>query len=91
MQDHDMKKKHTVVISRDECKGCGRCVDACPRGVLAMADTLNLYGFPFAAPVNPLCIGCGSCFYACPEPGAITVLEEADDEGNEDNGERDGS
>jgi NAD-dependent dihydropyrimidine dehydrogenase PreA subunit len=82
-----MKKTHAVAISRDECKGCGRCVDACPRGVLAMADALNVYGYAFADPVNPGCIGCGACFYSCPEPGAITVFESAgegsDDEGGE--------
>jgi len=71
------KRQYTVVISRDECKGCGRCVAACPRQVLAMAEALNIYGLPYAEPVKAMCIGCGACFYACPEPGAVTVLESA--------------
>ncbi len=73
------KKQFSVVVSRDECKGCGRCVSACPRQVLAMAEALNLYGFPYATPTKDTCIGCGACFYACPEPGAITVLETSTD------------
>ena len=35
-----------VVIAVDECKGCERCVNACPRGVLMMGTHLNKLGFP---------------------------------------------
>ena len=35
-----------VVIAVDECKGCERCVNACPRGVLRMGTHLNKLGFP---------------------------------------------
>lgn len=34
-------KSFEVVIAFDECKGCERCVIACPRGVLRMGVHLN--------------------------------------------------
>ena len=71
-----MKFHHRVCIAVPECKGCRRCVNACPRGVLAMGTHLNVMGFPTAEVVKDDCTGCGICFYTCPEPGAVTILRE---------------
>lgn len=68
-------KRHKVEVNPEECKGCGRCLLACPRMVLAMGKHLNEMGYTFVQPVKDECIGCGACFYQCPEPGAITVYE----------------
>lgn len=68
--------KFKVKIAFDECKGCSRCVNACPRGVLAMGTKLNIMGFVAAEVVKDACVGCGICFYTCPEPGAVTVIRE---------------
>ncbi|MDD3119052.1 MAG: ferredoxin family protein [Victivallales bacterium] len=73
------KKKFRTVIIPDECKGCNRCVVACPKQVLIMTDLLNCNGVPYAQYTGDGCIGCGACFYSCPEPGAITVLEETEE------------
>lgn len=70
-----MKKSFRVDIAFEECKGCERCIGACPRSVLAMGTKLNHMGFPTAHYTGSGCIGCGSCFYTCPEPGAVTVTE----------------
>lgn len=72
----DRKKVFTVHIEADECKGCERCIFACPKSVLKMSDQLNINGLPHADYIGSGCIGCGSCFYTCPEPGAVTVIEE---------------
>ncbi len=69
------KKTYEVIIATDECKGCERCVIACPRGVLAMGTALNKLGFPAVVRTGNACIGCGGCFYTCPEPGALTIVE----------------
>lgn len=69
------KKRFRVQITPDECKGCGRCVKACPKKLLKLGTQLNFMGVPFAVAEQENCIGCGSCFYTCPEPGAVTVFE----------------
>lgn len=77
------KKKFKVIVSFEECKGCERCVNACPRSVLIMGSHLNHMGFPAAQYKGAGCIGCGSCFYTCPEPGAITIIRLADTGGEQ--------
>ena len=72
------RKKYRAVPEPDECKGCGRCVRACPKKLLKMGTKLNFIGVPYAVFEGDGCVGCGACFYACPEPGAITVCEIED-------------
>lgn len=74
------EKTFTVEIDLDLCKGCVRCVNACPKKLLKMSDTINSMGFPVAIYAGKGCIGCGACFYGCPEAGAITVFEVTTDE-----------
>lgn len=72
-------KKFSVLIEVEQCKGCGRCVLACPRSVLKMSSKLNSMSFPSAYYTGSGCVGCGGCFYTCPEPGAVTVFEEEEE------------
>lgn len=73
-------KKFIVKISKDECKGCERCIKSCPKNVLRMeAVHINIMGLPYAEYCGSGCIGCGACFYNCPEPGAVTILEVIED------------
>ena len=51
------------------CKGCGRCISACPKDCLTAGTEIN----PATGLVPVLldltrCNGCGLCFDACPEP-----------------------
>ena len=68
-------KKFRVEITPDECKGCLRCVNACPRNVIESTNKVNMMGVVYVKYCGEGCIGCGACFYTCPEPGAITVYE----------------
>ena len=44
----------TVTFRTDWCKGCGLCVDACPKGCLAIAaDKINKKGYSPAVMENP--------------------------------------
>ncbi|OGV48496.1 MAG: ketoisovalerate oxidoreductase [Lentisphaerae bacterium GWF2_44_16] len=76
----EKKKEFFPVIEAEECKGCGRCVNACPKKVLEMGISLNAMGSAYAAYKGDGCIGCGACFYNCPEPGAITIIEKIEDD-----------
>ena len=66
-----------VMINELLCKGCGLCVRACPKGVLALSKTkLNAKGYHPAEPVVPeACIGCASCARTCPDV-AIRIERE---------------
>ena len=62
-----------VTIAVDTCKGCGLCVNACPKNVLKLFETVsNKNGYFIAEVVNDDCIGCASCAVMCPDV-AITV------------------
>lgn len=56
------------------CKGCGLCIQACPKDVLAFdARFRNKSGLhPAWAKQEENCIGCGNCAIMCPD-AAITV------------------
>ncbi len=75
-----MKKKYRVKIAAEECKGCGRCILACRKGVLVAGIHLNAMGYPAAEVTDAVCVGCSLCFYSCPEPGAITIFGEDTDD-----------
>lgn len=63
-----------VIISDDLCKGCGLCVNACPRKIIELDKSrLNAKGYhPAACTDLDSCIGCTFCAVQCPD-SAITV------------------
>lgn len=66
----------TIAISKERCKGCERCIDACPQNILEMSRELNTKGYFTASLAQaPRCIGCRMCAIACPDC-AIDVLVE---------------
>ena len=65
------KTKPYPLINALECKSCGRCVQACPKKVLAIGEELNVRGYKPVTYAGTGCIGCASCFYVCPEPYAL--------------------
>ena len=53
----------------DNCKGCGLCVDACPKKLLRISpDAINKKGHhPAEITDASQCVGCASCAMMCPD------------------------
>jgi len=66
-------------IEIDRCKGCGLCVDVCPKGVLEMSTDVNTKGYFPAYQARPDdCIFCAICCTMCPDV-AISILENIEE------------
>lgn len=57
-----------VHIEKDMCKGCGFCVEYCPRDVLKLSEEFNVKGYhpPFVEKEEECCY-CQLCQTICPE------------------------
>ena len=69
-----------VLIDKERCKGCGYCVEFCPRGVLQMSEELSPKGYTLAAVVEESkCLSCGLCETLCPEFAIYIVSSDSED------------
>ena len=66
-----------LIIKDDNCKGCGLCVDVCPKGILELSkDRINHKGHhPVELTDEEACISCASCALMCPDC-VITVMND---------------
>ncbi|MFZ4455718.1 MAG: 4Fe-4S dicluster domain-containing protein [Bacteroidales bacterium] len=73
------KKRGTVVVNTERCKGCNLCVVACPTNVLDLqGKEVNNKGYHFAYMIQEEdCIGCAACGSVCPD-GCIDVYRSKD-------------
>lgn len=56
----------TIVVER--CKGCGFCVEYCPRKILVLSHSFNRKGYHPPAVGKPgACLNCTLCEMLCPE------------------------
>jgi len=64
-----------IRINKEFCKGCGFCIEFCPKNVFELSDELNSKGYqlPRVARLGD-CSECGQCDLYCPE--FAVVLEE---------------
>ncbi len=63
-----------VHILEERCKGCGYCIDYCPRGVLEASDRFNQKGYHPPVAVHPdLCVNCHYCEAICPDFAIYSV------------------
>lgn len=58
-----------VSFKTDLCKGCGLCVSACPRHIVALdTSVLNAKGYhPAHVTDAEKCIACAMCATMCPD------------------------
>lgn len=76
----EVKRKSSVHIFPEWCKGCGICVAFCPKQVLEMGKDQKAH---VAHPEN--CIECALCARRCPE-FAVFVSEDSIKESKKKNG-----
>lgn len=65
----DIRVPHgEIYVLVERCKGCGWCVEFCPRDVLEVSEEINTKGYHPPRVVNPkACVSCGLCQLLCPE------------------------
>ncbi len=58
-----------LTFKTDNCKGCGLCVDACPKHLLRLSpEKINKKGHhPAELTDESACVGCAFCATMCPD------------------------
>ena len=66
-----------VHIIKERCKGCGFCVEYCPKDILELSSEFNLKGYhPPIVTDGSVCVHCQLCEVICPEFAIFCTLEE---------------
>ncbi len=75
---NDLKQmRGKVHINPNWCKGCGFCVQFCPKKVLDMSPEFNAKGYHPPYVKNPdACHDCMFCQMICPEFSIYVIMEE---------------
>jgi len=62
------KKLISITLNEELCKGCGYCVEFCPREVFGGSDELSRKAVvPPEVKDEARCTDCGLCAMLCPE------------------------
>jgi 2-oxoglutarate ferredoxin oxidoreductase subunit delta len=66
-----------IIVDERYCKGCGLCIDVCPREIIALdLNKINDKGYhPATLTEESRCTACANCALICPDV-AITVEKE---------------
>jgi 2-oxoglutarate ferredoxin oxidoreductase subunit delta len=63
-----------VHIIADRCKGCGYCIEFCPKKILAFSSEFNRKGYHPPMVTQPEeCVNCHFCEILCPEFAIFSV------------------
>jgi 2-oxoglutarate ferredoxin oxidoreductase subunit delta len=75
-------KRGDIHINKQRCKGCGFCVEYCPRDVLELSEEYNKKGYhPPRVVKEQECIYCQLCEAICPEFAIFVTLKKEEEEG----------
>ena len=56
-----------IVLYIEKCKGCGYCVNVCPKKAVSFEDKFNKEGYKYIRIDEENCSGCGNCHTICPD------------------------
>ncbi len=74
------KERPEVVLTPELCKGCGRCIEACPKHAISFGDDINQVSGHIPVQIDyDICNHCGLCLSACPEPYGLGSKYELED------------
>lgn len=58
----------SITIIKDFCKGCGFCIEYCPKKVYELSDEMNKKGYRLPQAIHTEeCTECGLCDLYCPD------------------------
>ena len=73
--------KGIVHILEERCKGCGYCIEFCPKKVLTFSKGFNTKGYHPPTTLNDDdCVNCHYCEIICPEFAIFSVEATASSE-----------
>lgn len=74
--------KGNIHIDRERCKGCGFCVEYCPRDVLELSKDFNGKGYhPPEIIDEDECCYCQLCESICPEFAIFVTIKKKEEKG----------
>jgi 2-oxoglutarate ferredoxin oxidoreductase subunit delta len=82
LDSKDLKHKEAEIhLIKDQCKGCGYCIEFCPKKVFEESDEINARGVhPPRVMDESKCILCCFCTAVCPDFAIYVVEKELGEE-----------
>ncbi len=60
--------RYQVHVLKERCKGCGYCIEFCPKRMLSRSNEMNSKGYHLVNVVTDIeCSGCNVCSFVCPD------------------------
>ena len=73
-----------LYILNERCKGCGFCVEYCPKDVLELSQDFNSKGYhPPIVKDGAICVHCQLCEMLCPEFAIFCLLKNEKERAHE--------
>lgn len=71
-----LKERPQPFLLPQLCKGCGRCIESCPKDCIHYAEEIDPATGLIPVVIDmELCTGCGVCASACPEPYGMQMFD----------------